>query len=455
MLSLDPDPETMRRTGYAAVDLAVQHLSTQREQRVARRYSASELAACVDEPLPETGLGAQACLLRFFTDLLPHAVHVNHPRFFAYVPGPGSWAGALGEFAAAATNLFVGTWLGGAAMVRLELLVLDWLRQALGLPSDWTGVVTSGGSLANLGALAAALSRRPHERARAVVYVSSETHYSMTKAARVLGIAQVRALPVSDDLTLAPATLAAAMAQDQAAGLWPAFVCANAGSTTTGAIDPTDALAAVCRPHDAWLHVDGAYGGALALLPEHRARLGDLSAAHSLTLDPHKGLYAPFECGCLLTPHPDALRAAFAAGAPGYLQDVPAQEVNFFERGPELSRGNRALKLWFVLRACGLSAVRDAIRKDLALARQARNLLAADPRFVIVTEPSVSVFTFALRQGEAATQALLEQTLADGFLMLSSSRVHGRYVLRLCVVNARTTAHDIEEAVARLRALAS
>jgi len=445
----------MLRLGHAAVDAAARHLHEQRRLRVAARHTAADLHRLLDEPLPVAGKGLEACLEHFFGALVPHCTHVNHPRFFAYIPGPGSYAGAIGEFVAAATNLFVGTWLGGAAMAQLELQVVDWLRQALALPSGFGGSITSGGSVANLSALAAALSVPPADRRRAVVYAGAETHYSMTKAARLLGVEVVRTLPTRADHTLDPHTLFAAMADDAANGLWPAFACANAGSTTTGSIDPIAEIAEVCRGTGAWLHVDAAYGGAVATLPEQRALLAGWEEADSITLDPHKWLYSPFECGCLLTTRLGDLHRAFAIGPAGYMQDVPRDEVNFFERGPELSRGNRALKLWFLLRACGLEQIQAAIRNDLVLARDACRQLAADPRFEVVTPPRLSVFTFALRAGDEPTRRLFESILADGFLMLSSSRVDGRFVLRFCVANARTTATDVREAVERVRELAA
>jgi glutamate/tyrosine decarboxylase-like PLP-dependent enzyme len=452
---LDPDPEAMRRIGRAAVAMNHAHIERLPRAPVSPRYTSAELYAVVYEPLPLAGAGIEASLERFFDHLLPRCTLVNHPRFFAYIPGPGSWAGAVAEFAAAATNLFVGTWLGGAAMAQLEVQVLDWLRQALGLRAGVSGVLTSGGSVANLSALAAAAERAPAERGRAVVYIGDETHYSMAKAARVLGFGpdQVRRLPVGDDLRLSPAALAEAVAADRRAGRRPLFLCANAGSTTTGTIDPLDELADLCEREGLWLHVDAAYGGAAAMVPELRPPFAGLERADSVTLDPHKWLYCPFELGCVLTPHVDALRAAFTGDAE-YMQDVPRSEVNFFERGPELSRGNRALKLWLLLRACGLEAIRAAVAEDVRLCRLACDLLRRDARFEVVTEPRLSVFTFAPRAGEAAGQALLERILRDGFLMLSSSRVRGRYVLRFCVANHRTQEDDVRAAVERVRELA-
>ena len=448
-MTLDPELEEMRRLGYRAVDRAVAHLGELGDRRVARRVTSAAMRALVREPLPRTGCGVESSLDRFFDELLPHATLVNHPRFFAYIPGPGSFVGAVGEWIAAVSNTFVGTWLGGAVMAQLEVEVLDWLRQALALPEEFSGVLTSGGSMANLAALAAAVGRPA--RPGAVVYLSREAHYSVAKAARVLGLAsdRVRTLAVDDHQRLSVSAVAEAIARDRAAGLVPRVVCANAGTTSTGAVDPLPELAVLCRAEGLWFHVDAAYGGAVALLPEGRQWLAGLDEADSITLDPHKWLYSPFESGCLLTRQVDALREAFT-GDGDYMQDIPRDEVNFFERGPELSRGNRALKLWLLFRSVGIDAIAAAIAEDIRLCRLAHDLLAADPRIEIVTPPAMSVFSFALRAGEAASRALMERILADGYLMLSSSNVAGRHVLRWCVANHRTGEHDIRASVGRV-----
>lgn len=449
-MSLDPDPTEMRRLGYHAVDRIVEHFATLGQLPVARPPKARILGPVVHEPLPETGHGLESSIDRFFDQILPHATLVNHPRFFAYIPCPGSFAGAVGEWLAAATNSFVGTWLGGSVMTQLEVEVLSWLRQLLQLPSDYDGILTTGGSMANLCAIAAARTRID-DLQNATVYTSEEAHYSVDKAARVLGFRSqnVRSLPVDEHLRLPVAAVQQAIAADKQAGLEPCCVCATLGTTSTGAIDPIHELAEVCRQHDIWFHVDGAYGAALALLPEQQSVAAMLQTADSLTLDPHKWLYAPFESGCILTRHLDALRQAFGADA-GYMQDIPRHEVNFFERGPELSRGNRALKLWMLLRSLGVEAIRAAIRRDIDLCQLACEHLRKDSRIQIVTEPSLSVFSFKVDGGETAGRKAVERILADGFTMLSSSRVHGEFVLRFCVVNHRTTAQDVHQSVARI-----
>ena len=447
---LDPDPESMRRLGYRAVDLAVDWLAGLSDAPVARMPRADVLAPLVDEPLPTGSRPVEASMERFVHDFLPYATLVNHPRFFAYIPCPGSYIGALGSFLAASTNLFTGSWLGGAVAAQLEAQVVDWIRQAIDAPAGFAGALTSGGSMANLSALAAARTRIPITgRDLARIYLGTEAHHSIQKSARLLGFAE-DATRILDPFT--PDALDRAMREDEERGAAPMLVAATLGTTTTGSIDPLDAIADVCERHDVWYHVDGAYGAAVALLPEWRDRIVGLRRADSITLDPHKWLYSPFECGCFLTRHLDALREAFATSGE-YMQDIPRDEINFFERGPELSRGNRALKLWLLLRSVGVEAIADAIRKDLRLAALARDLLDEDPRIHIHGEPELSVVCFTIDGGEAAGARLMHDILEDGFLMLSTSRVAGTHVLRMCVLNHRTTEEDVRASVGRIREL--
>ncbi|MCA8956877.1 MAG: aminotransferase class V-fold PLP-dependent enzyme, partial [Planctomycetes bacterium] len=315
-MSLDPDLDSMRAQGHLAVDLLVDWLAELPRAPVARMPDARWLAQLVGEPLPTAPGSVEDSMRHFMTELMPFATLVNHPRFFAYIPCPGSYVGALGALLAAGTNLFTGSWLGGAVAAQLEEQVLEWVREALALPIGFRGVITSGGSLANLSGLAAARARVAEaDWNRTTVYVSQATHHSVAKAARLLGITgdRVRNIPVDAGQRMVPEPLRASIAADRLSGRVPMLVCGTLGTTTTGAIDPLDAMVEVCRAEGVWLHVDGAYGAAMALLPESRDALRALEAADSITLDPHKWLYAPFECGCFLTRHLDALRRAFAA----------------------------------------------------------------------------------------------------------------------------------------------
>ncbi|MBK8975550.1 MAG: aminotransferase class V-fold PLP-dependent enzyme [Planctomycetes bacterium] len=452
-MTLDPSPEEMRRIGQRAVDRIVADRAALRDARVFTEPDAAALRELLAEPLPRQGLGLDATLDRFFDVVLPSATRVDHPRFLAYVPAPGSYAGALGAWLAAATNLFVGTWLGGASAAQLEVQVLDWLREALGLDSSWsTGVLTSGGSLANLQALAAARDRCAGPLARKTLYASAEAHDSVRKAAHVLGFEpqQLRTVPVGLAQELRVDALAERIMEDRARGLRPCAVVATVGTTSTGAIDDVAACRALCDRHGMWLHADGAWGAALALCEERGDVRAAIAAADSLTIDAHKWLYAPIDCGCLLTRRSGALERTFG-GRGAYLQDVPEDAVNFHALGPELTRGSRALKLWMLLRGMGIDAIAAAIRGDCARARRARDRLVEDPRITIVTEPRLAVFSFRVSVGDdddgTATRQTLARLHAGGHTFLSSSRVNGGFVIRFCVTNHRTTDDDVDAAV--------
>lgn len=463
---LDPDPETMRRLGYEAIDRLVDHLHGLGESRVARRGTSAEFAALVDEALPAAGLGAADSMRFFFERVVPGMTHVNHPRFHAYIPAPSSYFGALGEMLAAGTNAFVGTWLGGATVAALELVVLRWIAEIVGFPTNAAGILTSGGSTANLAALASARAARPapFEPSRFIVYVSEEGHGSMTKAAAVLGFpaSSLRRVATDDALRMDAAALERQIVADRAAGVAPFFVSANAGTTNTGAVDPLNVIADLCRRNDIWFHVDGAYGGFAAMTERGRLLLSGMERADSLTLDPHKWLYCPMGVGCILLRERAPLEGAFRAHG-DYLKDLPAYEVNFLDRGPELSRPARCLSVWMVLRSAGRDAIAAQIDHDLRLARVAAELLAADAPFEVLGQPELSVVAFRLkaRAGESEEEraardaALMEATLASGELMLSTTLVKGRSWLRLVVMNHRTTDEDVRRSVRVIRKLAT
>jgi glutamate/tyrosine decarboxylase-like PLP-dependent enzyme len=461
--SLDPDVEEMRRLGYAAVDRIVEHLASLGEKRVARRGSAAEFAALVDEPLPETGRGLDDGVRFLFERAVPHMTHVNHPRFHAYIPCPSSFAGALGEMIAAGTNPFLGSWLGGATFGALELTTLRWIAELVGYPTDAAGLLTSGGSMANLSALAAARARHGADAlTRGVIYASREGHASVDKAATVLGwdASAIRHVDVDDRLRLRVDSLRQAVAADRAAGKVPLVVSANAGTTNTGAVDPLNDIADLCAAEGIWFHVDAAYGGFAALDPDARRLLAGMERADSLTLDPHKWLYAPMGCGCVLVRDAAALEAAFTAHG-DYLRDLPGDEVNFLHRGVELSRPARVIPVWMVIRSLGRDALAAQVTEDLRLARVAAELIAADDRFELVNPPQLSVVAFRhrARAGESEDEraardlALMEATLADGALMLSTTVTGGRTALRMVVMNHRTTEADVRFSVFRIREL--
>lgn len=463
-VSLDPDADSMRRLGYALVDRVVEHLTSLSDQRVARRGDLKEFSGLVDEPVPESGSSLDSCLDFFFERILPDLTRVNHPRFHAYIPCPSSFAGALGEMLAAGTNPFVGSWLGGSTVSALELTVLRWIAELLGYEPSAGGILTSGGSMANLVGLATARTKFGRDvLQRGVLYVSREGHASVNKAASILGFASesIRTIGVDDSCRMKVKDLCAAVDEDRQRGLLPFFVCANAGTTNTGAIDPLPEIADFCAQAGLWLHVDAAYGGFAAITPGGRELLNGMDRADSLTLDPHKWLYCPMGVGCALVRDPLLLERAFSAEGE-YLKDLPDDEVNFLNRGPELSRPGRVLSVWMLLRSTGRKLLAEQIEQDMQLARLAAELLREDNRLQ-VDEPVLSVVTFRhrLRDGEseesrsARDTDLMESTLADGQIMLSTTLLGGQNTLRMVVMNHRTTERDVRLSVEQIRRFAT
>ena len=440
------DPETMRELGYRTIDLLVERL--QRAEPPIRRASPAEMRDRLHGPPPDQPQPFEEILAALDRDVLPFASRDGHPRFFGFVPFAGTWPGALGDLIASACNLYAGSWMESAGPSQVELEVLDWFKAWIGFPPEAAGTLVSGGSAGNLTALACARETLAGPmRDDLVLYVSDQAHSSVARAARILGFRpeQVRVLPSDETFRLAPQTLAAAMDADEQRGLTPFAVAAQAGATNTGSVDPLDELGALCRERKAWLHVDAAYGGFAALAD--RGLLRGIEQADSVTLDPHKWLYQPFECGCVLVRDGQALRRAFEMH-PEYLHDArtAAGEVNFSDLGLQLTRSARALKLWVSLRYFGLDAFREAIGRTLEIAAAAARRIEASETLESLAPPSLGVVCFHRRdlddEGNAGIAAALERS---GTGLISTTRLHGRFALRLCVLNHQSTEADVEQ----------
>ena len=453
---LELDPDRMRDLGYRVVDLLVDRIAGLDDGRAWQGASRREMEERLREPPPAGGQDFDEILERLAEDVLPFAGHHDHPRFFGYIPSCPTWPGILGDFIASGVNTFEGTWLQSAGASTVELVVLDWFRQWIGYPGQASGILVSGGSQANLTALACARETKPGGRSEnAVVYLSNQGHSSVTRALRVLGFGaeQVRALPVDDAYRLRPDALAAAVESDVQAGRQPFLVVANAGATNTGAIDPLAEIAQISAERGLWLHVDAAYGGFAVLTERGRSWLTGIELADSVTLDPHKWLYQPYEAGCLLVREGTRLASAFHI-MPDYLQDtaVGGVEVNFADRGIQLTRAVRAFKLWMSLKYFGFDAFRAAIDRSLDLALAAQEQIEQSRELELLSPATLGVVCFRRRppgvEEEASLERLnaaLDRRLAEsGEGMISSTRVDGRYALRLCVLNHRSGAEDVE-----------
>jgi len=445
------DRETMRQLGYRTVDLLVERLG--REAPPLQRAAPAEMRGRLGGPPPEQPEPFEQILEGLERDVLPFGSHDGHPRFFGFVPFAGTWPGALGDLIASACNLYVGSWMEAAGPSQVELEVLGWFKDWIGYPKDAAGSLVSGGSAGNLTALACAREALAGSmRDDLVLYVSDQGHSSVARAARILGFRpeQVRVLPSDDAFRLAPETLLSAMEADTAQGLTPFCVAAQGGATNTGAVDPLADLSAICRERSAWLHVDAAYGG-FAVLAD-RSLLPGLERADSVALDPHKWLYQPFECGCLLVRDGRALRTAFEI-VPDYLRDARAgeEEVNFSDLGLQLTRSARALKLWVSLRYFGIEAFRSAIKHSLELAALAARRIEESDALELAAPPSLGVVCFRRRDvGEDGNAGLATALERSGTGLVSSTRLHGRFALRLCVLNHQSTAEDVERVLSFL-----
>jgi aromatic-L-amino-acid/L-tryptophan decarboxylase len=456
------DRETMRRMGYQVVDLLVERIEGLASGPVLQPASRDEMAARIDEPAPADGRPFETALDRLNRDVLPFVGHFDHPRFFGYIPGAGTWPAALGDLIASATNIDAGAWREAAGPSQLELTVLDWFRAWIGYPSTAAGVLVSGGSAANLTAIACGREAIVGPMSpRIVAYTSDQTHSSLARAARHLGFRpdQIRVLATDDRFRLRVDDLAAAIDADVAAGRLPFLVSANAGTTNTGAVDDLAAIAAVCRERGIWLHVDGAYGAFAVLTSRGREALRGLELADSVTLDPHKWLAMPFEVGCLMVRDGAALEAAFELH-PEYLQERAhgVQSVNFADRGLQLTRASRAIKVWLAIQTFGVDAFRAAIDRAIDLTLEAQQAIAADDRLELVTPASLGVLTFR-RRGPAGeddettdrrNEAIVAGLAAEGDVLLTSTVIRGRYAIRLCVLNHSSAWSDVAYALDRV-----
>jgi aromatic-L-amino-acid/L-tryptophan decarboxylase len=448
-------PAEMRRLGYAAVDALVD-ATTDWSMPPIRRAARDEMRALLDGPAPESGIGAGRALDRLLEDVVPHLARLDHPRYFAFIPCSGTWPAAIGDFVASALSVYAATWLEGAGPTQLELTVLDWFKQWIGFPADADGQLTSGGSTANLQAFACARELRAGPmRDDLILYVSDQGHSSVARAARVLGFNadQVRVLPTGRDLRLRPEMLAAAIDTDRRRGLTPLLASVSAGTTNTGAVDPLRSLAETCRERGVWLHVDGAYGAFAALTERGKPLLDGIELADSVTLDPHKLLYQPYECGGLLVREPNGLRTAFEI-VPPYLRDTRGAEgeVNLGDHGIQLSRTSHAFKLWLSIQAFGLGAFRRAIDRSLDLAERATRRVEQSGELELVAPPSLGIVCLRRRPpgiDDEAELAALNAGLAaglerSGLGFVSSTTLDGRYAIRLCPMNHVTTEDDVD-----------
>jgi glutamate/tyrosine decarboxylase-like PLP-dependent enzyme len=457
---LELSAEEMRALGYRVIDMLVDHVSQLSEKPVTRKESRQRLERLLREPIPEAGSDANAVLTRLQADVFDNIMHLDHPRFFAFVPSPSNFVSAMADALASGFNVFAGTWLEASGPAQIELVTVDWLREACGLPDPAGGLFVSGGSMANLTALAVAMHVRLEDAQRAVVYCSDQTHSSIERGLRILGFRrdQLRRIGSDTRFRLDLRALSSAVEADRSGSNVPFCVVANAGTTNTGAVDPLPELATFCREEGLWLHVDGAYGASAVLCAQGRELLQGLGQADSLALDPHKWLFQPYEIGCVLVRNSSWLKDAFHI-LPEYLLDTTGMddEINFSDYGIQLTRGFRALKLWMSLQVFGRSGFEEALDRGFDLAELVEAVVEEMSDWEVVTSAQMGVVTFRYSPQAAEparwdwlNRELVRAMVADGYAMISSTTLRGKTVLRMCTINPRTTEADIRGTFARL-----
>jgi aromatic-L-amino-acid/L-tryptophan decarboxylase len=472
----DMDPAAFESAGHEVVRWIAEYLSNGERYPVMAQSKPGDVRRALPGAAPEQGESWDAIWADVHEHIMPGITHWNQPGFMAYFANTGSGPGILAELMTAALNVNGMLWQTSPAATELEQVVLDWLRQMLGLPSGWFGIITDTASISSMLALAAARESRPElgvrERGLAGrpdvpvmrVYASEQAHSSIDKGAITLGLGadNVVHIPVDRDWRMRADALADAIRSDRARGYLPLAAVATVGTTGTSSIDPVPAIADICEREQVWLHVDGAYGGMAAIVPEERRIFAGVERADSLVVNPHKWLFTPVDCSTFYTRHPGVLKQAFSL-VPEYLVTaVDDAVVNYMDYGLQLGRRFRALKLWAVVRTFGVEGLVARIRAHCAMAREFACWVDADPEWVRVAPVPLSLVCFRYAPAgiddaaaDALNLAVLARVNAGGQVYLSHNRLGGRISLRLAIGNVRTEPRHVAMAWTLLREAAA
>jgi glutamate/tyrosine decarboxylase-like PLP-dependent enzyme len=461
MHEFDLDPEEVRRLAHRAADMVADHVAGLRDGPVFGKVG--EDASVFDEPLPERGRAVDDVLDATRDHVLTHPFGNSHPRFWAFINATPDPLGIMADFLASAMNS--NCWGGDHASIHVEDRVVRWIAEILGLPPGAEGILTSGGSMANFTALATArraMSPAVREEGAGgesslVVYASEEAHNCVDKAVDLLGLGtrRLRVIPSDETFRIRVDALREAIAADRRAGLRPGIVVGNAGSVNTGAIDPLEELADLCAREELWFHVDGAYGAMACVSGALRPLFAGLERADSVATDPHKWLYVPYEAGATLVREPGRLADAFRRPASYLVHDTDSPvggPVLFNERGPELSRGFKALKVWMGLRRHGRQGYATAVEHDVAMARFLADAIRTREDFELLAEPGLSIVNFRYHPAgtddeghlDRLNRQIVNRLVASGAFFIAPTLVRGRTSLRVAIVNFRTRENDLQ-----------
>ncbi|MAY53179.1 MAG: decarboxylase [Flavobacteriaceae bacterium] len=452
----------MTAYGYKVVDAIVEHFDTQHTKKPVAFASREEMDSLFLEQAPEQPSDAKQVLDFVLQEVMSKSAIVSHPKSYSFVPGPSNYVSAMADTLATGFNIFSGGWAASPAAAELEIITIGWLLKIFGFPKKkGGGIFTSGGSMANLTAIVTARRIKcGDDFSKAVIYLSDQAHSSNIKAIRVLGFRkeQIQIIPTDGDFKVSLNKLKNCIAKDRLRGMQPFCYVATAGTTNTGTVDPLTEISKICKQEDIWFHIDAAYGGAAILAKNGKQLLKGIDKADSLTVDPHKWFYQPYEMGCLLVRDHKWLKNTFTE-KPEYLRDVEGNEseINFYDHGIQLTRRFRALKFYMSVKTFGLSAFRKAITYNIQLAEKVETILRKSKKWEIISPATLAVINFRYNpigntwnelQLDAMNQYISSQVINSREALLVTTLLNGHVVLRMCLINPRTTLDDIKETLA-------
>ena len=449
-------PEQMLELARQTAELVVQRIENLPGEGAWEGEFRRELEDRLLKPPPEESRPASQVIEEAAREVLPVALRLDHPRCFGFIPSQPTWPGVLADFMAAGFNVNQCTWLTSSGPSQLELVVIDWFRRWIGYPESAGGLLTSGGSSANLDALVAAREAANHPE-RASLYMSDQSHSALVRAARIVGVRPecIRMIPTDGHFRMDMDALVEAVDEDRAAGLSPIAVCANAGTSSSGAVDPLEAMVDYCEAQGIWFHVDAAHGGFAIVTEEGKRLLRGIERADSIGLDAHKWFFQPYETGGLMVKDVSMLERAFATKH-DILQDTiwGAGHPNFSDRGLQLSRSVRALKIWISVQTFGMAAFRRAVSHGMALAHRIEEYVECSPVLEMLTPATLGIACFRVNPAntdlgndvlEEINRTVLARVFWEDRAFISSTLLHGTFALRMCVINYSTTWNDVHE----------
>ena len=457
--TFDLSKEEMKAYGNKIIDILVEHFDTLESKQPVCKASREKMDSISLQEAPDKATPANEVLDFVMKNVMPYATLTSHPKSYSFVPGPSNYINTLADTLATGFNIFSGGWVGSPAAAELEIVTMNWLLKMFSFPvAKGGGIFTSGGSMANLTALVTARRIKcGDDFSKAVIYLSDQAHSSNIKAIRVLGFKkeQIIIIPTDLEFKISFNKLKNAIAKDKLEGNKPFCILASAGTTNTGTVDPLDAIADICEKENLWFHVDGAYGGAAILSKKGSTVLKGIERADSLTVDPHKWFFQPYEIGCLLVKDSSWLSSTFSE-KPEYLRDIEGNEseINFYDYGIQLTRRFRALKFYMSIKTYGLNAFKEAITYNIDLAEETEEILRKSKEWEVISPATLAVINFRYhplglelseKELNALNQEISRRVVASKEALLVTTILQNQVVLRMCLINPKTTIEDIKE----------